>query len=239
MIRLFENIYDPNYYKDQAKIGKYYRVEKNMNQYNNQNVVKESVNLLRKGYLSKGEIFTIFNVKQRKEAISLFNILYFAKNWETFYNTACWIRKYFNEGIFIYVMHLAVRYRKDTQGMTLPAIYEINPFYFVNDDTIDQINDFKRKHKGEINRSTFYIYTNYSGWTFDGRRNPFYLIDSSQSSLSYFTEDVGLNLFYYYLNIENPFWMVGKDYGIDIQKNEHRLCWVSGQNTKSLQTKAF
>lgn len=47
------------------------------------------------------------------------------------------------------------------------------------------------------------IYSNYS---------QYYNSRNLESTLSYFTEDVGINAYYYYYNLYYPFWLNGEQY---------------------------
>lgn len=55
-----------------------------------------------------------------------------------------------------------------------------------------------------------YVYANYSGQ---------YLNLHSEQSLSYFTEDIGVNAYWYYFHIHYPFWMDGEEFHL---KNDFR-----------------
>lgn len=222
LLRLFKYIHSHNYFKDQAEIAKTYKISEHMDHYTHPKYIKEFLHLWKEGFLPKGEVFSIFYEHQREEAIALFHVLFFAKDWDTFYKTACWAREHVNEGMFVYAMHAAVLHRKDTQGMVLPAIYEINPYYFVNSDVIDKAYHYKMKHSGKTDLKTYHITANYSGW---------YINNSpTMKDMAYFTEDIGLNSYYYYFNLDYPFWMSGEDYGL---KKDHRgelFYWVSTKN---------
>ncbi|XP_044731626.1 allergen Cr-PI-like [Chrysoperla carnea] len=54
------------------------------------------------------------------------------------------------------------------------------------------------------------IPANYSGWYLDIERD---------QKLTYFTEDIGLNSYYWYLHVDYPFWMEGPEFGLD---KDHR-----------------
>lgn len=99
ILRLFKYIYSHNYFKDQAEIAKTYHIEQNMDHYTHPKYIKEFLHLWKEGFLPKGEAFSIFYEHQREEAIALFHVLFFAKDYDTFYKTACWAREYVNEGM--------------------------------------------------------------------------------------------------------------------------------------------
>lgn len=82
--------------------------------------------------LPQGQVFSVLYEQQRLEVISLFDLFYYAKDFDTFYKTACWARVYLNAGQFYYALSVAVLHREDTLGLVLPAPYEIYPQLFVD-----------------------------------------------------------------------------------------------------------
>lgn len=172
------------------------------------------------GMLPKHQVFSIFYDHHRDEAIALFHVLFFANDWDTFYKTACWAREHVNEGMFIYAMHASILHRKDTQGLILPAIYEINPYYFVNSEVIDKAYTYKMKHDMK-DYKTFTIDANYTGWYMNN--NP------TMRDMAYFTEDVDMNALYFYFNMDYPFWMSGEEYGLDKDRRGELFYWFHQQ----------
>lgn len=184
--------------------------------FQNKVVVEDFIKLLRTGLLPKNKIFTITNDRQRDEVVALFHLFYFAKDFETFYKVACWARDNVNEGMFVYALTVAVIHRDDTRGMKLPPPYEIYPFYFFNTEVIDKAMTLKTKEdimdrkladfygvykKDDI----FYIKSNYSGW---------YTATNEETKLTYFTEDIDLNTYYFYFHATYPFWMGSEEFGL-------------------------
>lgn len=210
----YVNQVDPD--ADYYKIGKEYDVEANIEHYTNKKAVEEFLFYYRHGFLPKGLIFSVFYDKMREEAIALYHLFRYAKDFETFYKTAAWARVYLNEGLFTYSFSIAVLHREDTEGIILPAPYEIYPYFFVNSEVIEKMYRLKMQN-GLVDPSIGYyygithegdqytIYANYSGrysWTY-----------GSEQKLSYYTEDIGLNTYYYYFHAIFPFWMQGDEYG--------------------------
>jgi hypothetical protein len=142
-----------------------------------------------------------------KPAIALFKLFYYANNWETFYKTAVWARNYVSEGMFLYTFSVALVHRPDTYYYTLPPIYEIYPYYFYNAEVIQEAQYYKQLYNGQsgANYNNRVIFANYSGH---------YLNLNPEQSLSYFTEDIGVNSFYYYYNLYYPFWMSGEEFNL-------------------------
>lgn len=180
----------------------------------NDQAVKEFLNFYNIGMLPKHKVFSISYRRLRDEAVSLFHLFYYAKDFDTFYRCACWAREHVNEGMFVYALNVAVLHRPDCRGFILPAPYEIYPFFFLNNEVIAKAQMLKMQgnlidknfHSVHQMDKTFYINSNYSGW---------YVQANDESSLSYFTEDVGLNSYYFYFHADYPFWMHGDIYGLN------------------------
>lgn len=87
-------------------------------------------------YKARGEIFNLFAEEDRKQAVELFEVLHFAKEWDLFYKTAVFARDRVNEGQFYYAFMTAVLHRNE--GFVLPPPYEVFPHLFTNSDVIRQ-----------------------------------------------------------------------------------------------------
>lgn len=172
--------------------------------------MKSFLNNLKVGFLPRGEVFTLNVDRQLKEVVNVFHMLYYAKDFTTFIKTACWMRLYINEGMFVYALTVAVRHREDCKGIILPPPYEIYPYYFVRADVIQKAYLLKMK-KGLLDHKLCDFYgikkTDKGVYIIDemvyDRRA--YLND--EDKLRYFTEDIGLNTYYYYFHVDYPFWM--------------------------------
>lgn len=158
-------------------------------------------------FLQRGEIFSVFHGEHLRQAIALFKLFYYANDFDTFYKTAVWARQYVNEGMFLYSFSVALIHRPDTYYFSLPPIYEIYPHYFYNYEVIQKAKHYKQMYYG--NDGAHYndrtIYANYSG---------FYLNIHPEQALSYFTEDIGVNSYYYYYNLYYPYWMSGEEFNL-------------------------
>ncbi|XP_059052700.1 arylphorin-like [Achroia grisella] len=195
------------------KIGKEYNIEANIESYTQREVVTEFLSLYKAGFMPKNEVFSILYENQAAEVIALYRLFYYAKDFETFYKTAAFARVWLNEGQFVYAFYMAVIQRHDTRGIVLPAPYEIWPEYFVNLDILYKIYRVQMQ-KGLIlpessqyygvlaKDNAYYFYANYSGpLTYEDNEN----------LISYFTEDIGWNSYYYYFHNKVPFWEKGEN----------------------------
>ncbi|KAJ0174683.1 hypothetical protein K1T71_009791 [Dendrolimus kikuchii] len=210
ILKLLNYVTQPVMYKEIEDIGKSYKIEENVQLYSKNEVVKEFINLVKTGCLPQGEVFTLHIDRQLKEVVSMFHMLYYAKDFATFIKTACWMRLYLNEGMFVYALTVAVRQRQDCKGIVLPPPYEIYPYFFVRADVIQKAYLLKMK-KGLLDLKLCDFYG------IKKTEKDVYIIDENvydkrvdlndEDSLRYFTEDIGLNTYYYYFHVDYPFWM--------------------------------
>ena len=144
----------------------------------------------------------------RDEAIALFHVMYYAKDFDTFYKTAAWAKVYLNEEQFLYAYYIAVVQRADTNGIVLPAPYEVYPQFFFNKEALIRMYRTKMQsglldaelaaQYGIVKENDYYVYyANYS----NALSYP-----NQEQKLSYFTEDIGLNSYYFYFHSQMPFW---------------------------------
>uniref|UniRef100_A0A1B0D916 Uncharacterized protein n=1 Tax=Phlebotomus papatasi TaxID=29031 RepID=A0A1B0D916_PHLPP len=189
---------------DEAKT---FSFENYFDHYSNVTAVKEFYSIYKHGMLPFDEVFSVLEDTHQYQVVSLFNVFYYAKDWDTFYKSVVWARFHVNEGMFIYALTAAVLHRPDFAGLELPAIYEIYPYYFFNSDVIALAQQYKMQGfygmKKVEDVYTVIIPSNYTGW---------YVHTTPDQKVSYFTEDVGLNAYYYYYHMDYPFWMGGKEY---------------------------
>ncbi|XP_043278884.1 larval serum protein 1 alpha chain-like [Venturia canescens] len=192
-----------------------FSIADHLDSYTNQVAVQEFLDLWKHGMIPREEIFSVFYPHHLEEAKALFNVFYYAKDFNTFYNTAVWARFNVNEKLFSYALSVAVIHRPDTKFIKLPPLYEIMPHYFFNNEVIQQAYHIKmgdvsgvkkgvniKYHEGGVN--DIVINANYSGWYMSHDYH-------SEEKLTYFTEDVGLNSFYFYFKHEFPFWISSTD----------------------------
>jgi len=189
--------------------SKLWHFEDHYDLFKNVEVVRNFITVHKDRLLPMNEIFTIYNEDHRRQTISLCNVFYNAKDFETFYKSLIWARFHVNEGMFIYALTVAVFHRADTRGIELPAPYEIYPFYFFNAETIQAAQNYKMQGFLRVKKvedvHTITIQTNYTD---------FFDYSTMEKKLSYFTEDIGLNTFYYYLHVDFPFWMDGESFNM-------------------------
>ncbi|XP_055621812.1 hexamerin-1.1-like [Toxorhynchites rutilus septentrionalis] len=176
--------------------------------YNDFKVVYKFFDLFKRGFLPKGEIFTILNHWHLTQTRSLFYFLYNSKDWDTYHKNVVWARENVNEGMFIYAVQLSVIHRKDLHGIVLPVIYELNPYLFFTGDII---------HDAMVNK----LFDAEFGFFSDKKRNSIFGNYTSkfcdkceEGRISYYTEDVGMNAYYYYYMLEYSSFLGGDEFGL-------------------------
>ena len=86
-------------------------------------------------------------------------------------------------------MIITVLQRPDTQGVILPPSYEILPHYYFDVRVIQEVQNYKTKGiKPITGEQVIYVPINYTSH-----------LPGGEHRLSYFTEDIGLNNYYEYL----------------------------------------
>ena len=210
ILKLLNHITEPLMYKDLEDWGKNFKIEDNMDLFTKTDVVKHFIKMIKTGVLPRGEIFTLHIDRQLKEVVTMFHMLYYAKDFDTFIKTACWMRLHLNEGMFVYALTVAVRHREDCKGIILPPPYEIYPYYFVRADVIQKAYLLKMK-KGDVDLKLCDFYgikkTDKDVFIIDENVYDKRVHLSDEDNLRYFTEDIDLNTYYFYFHVDYPFWM--------------------------------
>lgn len=186
-------------------IAESWKIEENFDQFTNVEAVKHFVLHYNHGLIGHEETFSIYNPVHRDQVIALFHVFYYAKDWDALYKTLVWARYHVNEGQFIYALTVALVHRSDLQGLELPAIYEMHPHLFFNSDVIQRAQWLKQQGFHDLKKVegvyNIVIQSNYTGTEVHA---------NDEQRLSYFTEDIGLNAYYYYFHIDYPFWLGGE-----------------------------
>lgn len=205
-------------------VAESWKIEDNYDQYTNIDAAKHFVKHYHHGLIGHDELFSIYNPEHRDQVIALFDVLYYAKNWDVFYKTLVWARFHVNEGQFIYALTVALVHRTDMQGLELPAIYEIRPHSFFNGEVIRRAQLLKQQgfHDRKMVEGVYniVIHSNYTGAE---------VHVNDEQRLSYFTEDIGLNAYYYYFHIDYPFWLGGENFNLNKDRRGEFYLFVHQQ----------
>lgn len=211
ILDIFQHVYQTDLYNEQYIELRKYRIEDNIDRYENVKYVQEFLRLYKDGMLPINYVFTVKNQKHLDQAIALFNVFYYAKDWDTFYKTMIWARYNINPGMFVYALYVAITQRSDMVDIVLPSPYEINPYYFYNSRVIQKAQSYKMQGFYGSNKvqDTYNIVINTNNYTKD-----------DEWKLSYFTEDIGLNAFFYNFQLNYPTWFEKNKHGVTFEQQD-------------------
>ncbi|CAL7941866.1 unnamed protein product [Xylocopa violacea] len=208
--QLFWHVDQPTvYFPELAPIAHDFDITKHIDEYDDKNAVNEFINM-KNDMLPRGYMFTVMDPDVRHQTVVLFRVLYSAKTFDLFYKTAVWARFNVNEYMFVYTLSTAVIQRQDTRYIKIPPMYEVLPHFFFDNEVIQKAYSIAMGDNSSAtvvvtgNTIVHRIPANYSGWFVQRHNIP-------ENKLSYFTEDVGLNAFYFLINHEFPFFMTGNE----------------------------
>ncbi|KAK8731610.1 hypothetical protein OTU49_007386 [Cherax quadricarinatus] len=158
--------------------------------------------------------FSLFNTRQREEALLLYDVFEHSKDWKTFVSNAAYFRNRVNEGEFVYALYAAVVHSPLTKHVVLPPLYEVTPHLFTNSEVIQKAYHAKMTQTPGKFRSYF------TG----SKRN-------KEQRVAYFGEDVGLNTHHVTWHLEFPFWWEDKHEGYHLDRKGENFFWVHHQLT--------
>ena len=236
LLKLFVNVQQLNYNQEQTEIGNSFDIY-NKDYFTNLYAVKQFQDAYKQGLLPRGEVFYYYNPIQLQQAIQLFDLFYFAKDYDTFYKAACWARERVNEGMFVYALSVAIVKRMDTQGVALPPQSEVYPYCYIHTRALQQAQYYKQQGMKEgkfwSNNTDKYFYYEQlyqqmytlkgqdqifsSVDQYDYSYQPYQYLKSQEGRMAYFREDVYLNQQFVYQQIFFPTWFNSQKYGVKIQ----------------------
>lgn len=176
--------------------------------------------ILDQDFLAKEDLFSVYHPKHLEQAIILFKLFYYAKSAEYVYNYAIWAETFANERMWSYALSVALVHRPEMFGIILPAIYEMQPHLFFNSEVMNLAEESVRNY--DLHARYKYTIIN------DDKLNRYTNLNEEQL-LTYFTEDIGLNLFYYMYHIYYPWWMEGKEFGLSSDLRGEIFYYVMAQ----------
>ncbi|XP_044017319.1 hexamerin-like [Aphidius gifuensis] len=217
-----KQIYELFFYIDQAKlvgsefyeVGRTYDIESSIEYYSDPSIVHEFLYRFKLGYLPRGSLFSVYYKEHRDELSVFFRLLYSAKDFATYYKTLSWARFYINEGMFVTALVTSVMYRPDCKGIILPPMYEVYPHLFFDNEVIQYAQKIKMSsgYKKPISHDSFNVETYFIDYNYTSLFMKHYI--DGEYELDYFTDDVALNNYYYYIRNLFPFWMNIKDFAV-------------------------
>lgn len=211
LLLILKYVHQPRWNADLYAFGSLYKISEDYASYNDVETVKEFVRSFEMNrLLSKQAGFSLYEPDHLEQTELLFKVLMAAKNHETLAKVAAWARFNVNEKMFMYVVGLIVAHREDVQSLIMPPPYEVCPYQYIHSEAIkfaqrkamqgfygvEKVNGYKE----------IIVPVNITGW---------FMHLNEDQKVSYFTEDVAWNAFYYNFNIDYPHWMEGKPYGLE------------------------
>nr|AAB86645.1 riboflavin binding hexamerin precursor [Hyalophora cecropia] len=205
---LYYHAREPNHVSKCITISASWSIENNINHYKNETAVKIWIEMKKQNWLLPLSVpFSPLNPSHQFEAITLFNILYSAKDYDTFYKTTVYMKDRVNQDLFIYVLSILHIHRSDLEGYAIPPIYEVLPEYFNNGEimTTAQRIGVHGSHMIEYYPSTYkwdnsvVIRWNTTVWPYQCQSTP----------MSYYLHDYSLNAHYYYHHLTYSKWLGG------------------------------
>uniref|UniRef100_A0A224XCH4 Putative hexamerin 4 n=1 Tax=Panstrongylus lignarius TaxID=156445 RepID=A0A224XCH4_9HEMI len=207
-------------------------INANLDHFNKPAIIKEFLKAYNHGgFLQKNALFSMASPRTRSHIRKLFDLFYFANDFETFYKVASWAKKHINQNQFVYAYTLAILHRPDCVSFSIPPLYEIFPSYFTPTDLMHQVYEAKIK---DIKEKKF-TYNN-TGYEYNYNTNVFGSPLSQDAvghldyKISYFREDVGLNNMYALFMLKLPSWMCPHRYvGTNLYKRGETFYFVHQQ----------
>nr|CCF55382.1 hemocyanin beta subunit 1 [Atyopsis moluccensis] len=133
--------------------------------------------------------FSLFNERQREEALMLIDSFYQCRTFEHFMKNAAYFRERVNEGEFVYALYVFVTHSELTEGVVLPPLYEVTPHMFTNSEIINQAYTAKMTQTPGNFRMSF-----------TGTKK------NKEQRVAYFGEDIGINSHHVHWHMDFPFW---------------------------------
>jgi len=157
--------------------------------------------------------FSLFNDRQREEALMLFDVLMNCVDWSCAVGNAAFFREKMNEGEFVYSLATFVTHAPLAKGVVLPPLYEITPHMFTNSEII------QKAYSAQMTRKPGHFAMDFTG----SLKNP-------EQHVAYFGEDIGMNVHHVTWHMDFPFWWEDK-YGYHLDRKGELFFWAHHQLT--------
>nr|CAQ63322.1 hemocyanin 2 [Thermobia domestica] len=198
ILKLLRHISEPLEDPELVQIKDSYSPLNSLSVYKDPQLVQKVVRKLENGQmLNRDNIFVLFDPVHRRQMIDVFEILYFANDYDTFFKTAVWLRDRMNPRQFLYAFSVALLHRKDCRGFTLPPAYEITPHMFLTTDVVRQA------YQAKMTRTPKVIPMQFTG-----------SVRNQEQRVAYFGEDIGMNSHHSHWHMDFPFWWK-PEYGVE------------------------
>jgi len=159
--------------------------------------------------------FSLFNTRQREEALMLFSVLMNCKAWDCAVGNAAFFREKMNEGEFLYAIITAAIHSPLGKGLVVPPMYEITPHMFVNSEII------QKAYTAQMTQAPGVFKVDWTGTL----KNP-------EQHVAYFGEDIGMNVHHVTWHMDFPFWWDdAKNDGVHLDRKGELFFWAHHQLT--------
>nr|AAT76805.1 hexamerine [Helicoverpa armigera] len=204
---LYFHLLEPNHLDSCQAIAKSWSLERNIEHYSNVTAVTTYIEMLEHQWiLPRAVPFSLLQAEHRFGAVTLYNVLISAKDYDTFYKTAVYVRDLVNENLFAYVLSIAILNRPDTQGIYIPRLPEVFPSYFYNGEIMTTAQRINTHGQNMVEHyPSTYKWDNNVVIRWNATIWPY--LRSETMPLAYFTHDFSLNTFYYNLHLAQPSWL--------------------------------
>ncbi|KAK7028970.1 hypothetical protein SK128_013876 [Halocaridina rubra] len=213
--KLLWKVYDHLKDTELKGIADSFNPESNTSQYSDRGAAARALakELKENRLLKQHHWFSLFNPRQREEALMLFSVLMTCRSWNCFVNNAAYWREHMNEGEFVYALYTAVIHSELGEGVVLPPLYEVTPHLFTNSEVIQKAYTAKMIHTP----GTFQMH-------FTGTKK------NKEQRVAYFGEDIGMNTHHVTWHMDYPFWWEDS-YGYHLDRKGELFFWVHHQLT--------
>ncbi|KAK3870539.1 hypothetical protein Pcinc_024236 [Petrolisthes cinctipes] len=154
--------------------------------------------------------FSLFNTRQREEALMLVDVLLHAVDFDTFEHSAAFFREKMNEGEFVYAIYVAVTHSPLTDHVVLPPLYEVTPHMFTNSEIIN------KAYTAKMTQTPGDFHMEFTGTN-----------KNEEQRVAYFGEDIGINSHHVHWHMDFPFWWNGEH----IDRKGELFFWAHHQLT--------
>jgi len=163
--------------------------------------------------LAQHHWFSLFNARQRAEALMLFDVLMNCKAWDCAVGNAAFFREKMNEGEFLYGLCTAAIHSPLGKGLIIPPMYEVTPHMFVNSEII------QKAYTAQMTQTAGAFNVHWTGTM----KNP-------EQHVAYFGEDIGMNVHHVTWHMDYPFWW-DDAYGYHLDRKGELFFWAHHQLT--------
>jgi len=157
--------------------------------------------------------FSLFNERQRNEALMLYHVLMACKSFHCYRHNAAFFRERMNEGEFVYAIYTSLYHSELGKGIVLPPLYEVTPHMFTNSKVI------QKAYKAQMTQIPGVFEMDFTG----SKKNP-------EQQVAYFGEDIGMNVHHVTWHMDYPFWWEDS-YSYHLDRKGELFFWAHHQLT--------